>query len=182
MYQKYLEKIEYNKILSILEDHCRTYMGADLVQNTLPSTNKTEIENLLSETEQATNLIIRKGSLPISEISDIDIWIKNLKSFNTLSAKALLDVAGVLKTSRLLHEYFFADDSFNISEFKNLQDYFSMLYFNKDLENLVFKSIIDENTISDDASPKLSSLRRTRKNLEQAVRDKLSNFIHSSTY
>lgn len=182
MYQKYLEKIEYNKILSILEDHCRTYMGADLVQNTLPSTNKTEIENLLSETEQATNLIIRKGSLPISEISDIDICIKNLKSFNTLSAKALLDVAGVLKTSRLLHEYFFADDSFNISEFKNLQDYFSMLYFNKDLENLVFKSIIDENTISDDASPKLSSLRRTRKNLEQAVRDKLSNFIHSSTY
>ena len=144
MYQKYLEKIEYNKILSILEDHCRTYMGADLVQNTLPSTNKTEIENLLSETEQATNLIIRKGSLPIFEISDIDIWIKNLKSFNTLSAKALLDVAGVLKTSRLLHEYFFADDSFNISEFKNLQDYFSMLYFNKVAGRSSFVYLYDE--------------------------------------
>lgn len=182
MYQKYLKKIEYDKILSILAEYCHTYIGKEIVKNTLPSNNKLEIETLLSETEQAKNLIIRKGNLPIDDISNISIWIKNLKSFNTLSTKALLDVSNILKMSRLSHEYFFADSSFELTNFQNLQDYFSMLYFNKSLENLVFKSILDENTISDNASPKLLSLRRTRRNLEQSVREKLSNFIHSSTY
>lgn len=182
MYQKYLEKIEYSKILKIIEEYCHTYIGIELMQNTLPSTDKLEVEKQLLETEQATNLIIRKGNIPIGEISNIDIWIKNLKSFNSLSAKALLDVAYILKTSRLSNEYFFGDETFDLSDFSNLTDYFSALYFNKSLENLVYSSIIDEYTISDDASPKLSSLRRTRKNLEQSVRDKLSNFIHSSTY
>ncbi len=182
MSQKYLKKIEYDKILSILETYCKTFLGKNIVQNMLPLNDKEKIEKLLSETEQASFLIMRKGNLPISEISDISIYLKKLKSANALSAKALLDVANILKTSRLMEEYFFGDESFDLSEFSNLEEYFSELYINKSLEDLVFKSIIDENTISDDASAKLSSLRRTRKTLEQSVREKLSSFIHSSTY
>ncbi len=182
MSQKYLKKIEYDKILSILETYCKTFLGKNIVQNMLPLNDKEKIEKLLSETEQASFLIMRKGNLPISEISDISIYLKKLKSANALSAKALLDVANILKTSRLMEEYFFGDESFDLSEFSNLKEYFSELYINKSLEDLVFKSIIDENTISDDASAKLSSLRRTRKTLEQSVREKLSSFIHSSTY
>lgn len=57
-----------------------------------------------------------------------------------------------------------------------------MLYYNKNMEDTIFNSIIDEDTIADDASKDLSSLRKNRRKLEQDVRDKLSNFIHSASY
>lgn len=50
------------------------------------------------------------------------------------------------------------------------------------MEDTIFNSIIDEDTIADDASKALSSLRKNRRKLEQDVRDKLSNFIHSASY
>ena len=46
----------------------------------------------------------------------------------------------------------------------------------------ITKSILDENTISDDASKTLSTLRRTRRRFESDIKEKLNSFIHSSTY
>ena len=94
----------------------------------------------------------------------------------------MLDVANVLRISRQLHQYFFDDEEFDLSEFSILEDLFSMLYYNKNMEDTIFNSIIDEDTIADDASKALSSLRKNRRKLEQDVRDKLSNFIHSASY
>ncbi len=130
----------------------------------------------------ALQLIYRKGNPPIEEFNNIDIYIKNLYSNNFLSAKALLDVATVLKMSRTLKDYFFEDETFDLSSFSILSDYFSGLYSNLNVENKIFDSIIDENNIADNASKVLSVLRINRKKLEQDVKDKLSNFIHSSAY
>ena len=69
-----------------------------------------------------------------------------------------------------------------MSDFSLLEDYFSMLYYNETIEKNILNSIIDEYTIADDASKALSALRRNKRKLEQDVRDKLSNFIHSSSY
>ena len=182
MLQKYLDKLEYNKILDIISNYCSTYIGQNCVSNMVPSNNRDLVKRMLDETSSAQTLLYRKGEPPISNINNIEIWIKNLKSYNTLSAKALLDVAHVLQTSRLLHDYFFADEAFDLSGFSILADYFSMLYSNEKIENNILNSIIDENTIADDASNTLSSLRRNKRKLEQDIRDKLSNFIHSSSY
>ena len=182
MFQKYLNKLEYDKILELVANYCSTYIGREYVSNMLPSSNKIIVQRMLNETSSAQALLFRKGEPPISNITNIEIWIKNLKSSNSLSAKALLDIANVLQTSRLLHEYFFADETFSLSDFALLEDYFSMLYYNQKIENNIFNSIIDENTIADDASKTLSSLRRNKRKLEQDIRDKLSNFIHSSSY
>ena len=182
MLEKNLNVLEFNKIIDLVCNYSNTYIGKEKLKNLAPSNNSITVKELLEETFEALNLIYRKGQPEIANISDIDIWIKNLRSYNPLSAKALLDVASVLRTARVLHEYFFGDKEFNLSEFTSLEPLFSSLYFNKTIENKIFISIIDENTIADDASSKLSSLRRTRSNLEQSLREKLSNFIHSSSY
>lgn len=182
MLQKYLDKLEYNKILDIVEDYCSTYIGKNYVSSMLPSNDTSLVQRMLDETSSAQTLLFRKGEPPLFNITNIEIWIKNLKSYNTLSAKALLDVAHVLQTSRLLHDYFFEDETFDLSNFAILEDYFSMLYCNQKIENNILNSIIDEDTIADDASKTLSALRRNKRKLEQDIRDKLSNFIHSSSY
>ena len=182
MIEKYLNKLEYNKILDLVSNYCTTYIGKDFVSKLMPLNNKDLVKMKLEETSTAQTLLYRKGEPPISNITNIDIWIKNLESYNSLSAKALLDVAHVLQTSRFLHDYFFADDTFDLSYFSLLENYFSMLYYNETIEKNILNSIIDEYTIADDASKTLSALRRNKRKLEQDVRDKLSNFIHSSSY
>ena len=182
MIEKYLNKLEYNKILDLVSNYCTTYIGKAFVSKLMPLNNKDLVKMKLEETSTAQTLLYRKGEPPISNITNIDIWIKNLESYNSLSAKALLDVAHVLQTSRFLHDYFFADDTFDLSDFALLEDYFSMLYYNETIEKNILNSIIDEYTIADDASKTLSALRRNKRKLEQDVRDKLSNFIHSSSY
>lgn len=182
MQNKNLNRLEFNKILDELNSHCNTYIGKSKVFDIKPFKNKDDVERALSETSLALQLIYRKGNPPIEEFNNIDIYIKNLYSNNFLSAKALLDVATVLKMSRTLKDYFFEDETFDLSSFSILSDYFSGLYSNLNVENKIFDSIIDENNIADNASKVLSVLRRNRKKLEQDVKDKLSNFIHSSAY
>lgn len=181
MLEKYLNKLEYNKILDIVSSYCATYIGRSLSSSFLPNSNKEIVARLLDETNSAVNLLIRKGEIPLSDIENIEVCIKNLKSYNSLGAKSLLDVANVLRISRQLHQYFFDDEEFDLSDFSILADLFSMLYYNKNMEDTIFNSIIDEDTIADDASKALSSLRKNRRKLEQDVRDKLSNFIHSAS-
>lgn len=182
MLNKNLDRLEFNKILDKLEKYCITYIGKSKALELQPFSSKLAVETALNETSLALQLIYRKGSIPIEEFNNIEIYVKNLQSNNCISAKALLDIATVLRISRMLREYFFDDETFDLSCFSILQEYFSNLYVNNNIEEKIFSSIIDENNIADDASKVLSSLRRNRKRLEQDVRDKLSNFVHSSTY
>lgn len=106
MLEKYLNKLEYNKILDIVSSYCATYIGKSLSSSFLPSNDKDIVVRLLDETNSAVNLLIRKGEIPLSDIENIEVCIKNLKSYNSLGAKSLLDVANVLRISRQLHQYF----------------------------------------------------------------------------
>lgn len=179
---KDLYRLEFNKVLDKVLTYCVTSYGKDLILNLTPSSDCNEVEKSLSETQAALELLTKKGSIPISEIENIEIYIKSLNSGSSLSAKAILDIANILKVSRELKDYFFSDTSFNLSNFKLIEDFFNTLYSNETLEFKIFSCILDENTIDDKASPELSSLRRNRKKLEHDVREKLSNFIHSTNY
>ncbi len=175
-------KLEYDKILQILSNYCKTDIGKDISLNLKPSNNRLQVKHLQTETTEAVDLISNSGTPPIYFLPNINIWIKHLESNNSLSAKALLEIGKTLKLSRELKTYFFDNKEIESNNFPTLLDTFNLLYTNTQIENLIFKSIIDENTISDDASSTLSSLRRNRRKLEQDVKDKLNSMIHSSNY
>lgn len=175
MNKKYLDKLEYNKILEILCSFAKTYIGIGKCKNLLPSNN---VPFLLNQTYEAYNLICRNGNLPISTIDNVDILLKNLESNLSLSSCDLLKLTHILKTSRELKEYF----AFNLEDYPNISEYFSMLYINKSLEKEVNSKILDENTIADTASSKLNSIRKAEKNLGIEIKNKLNTIIHSATY
>ena len=167
-------KLEYNEIIQIIQKYCKTYMGKNFCNNLNPSFSIDRVNILLKETMEAVTAIYKNGSPPLDE--PLDIYIKTLESNQILSAKALLDLAKLLKVARELKEYYKDED------FAELQGYFSSLYSNNLIEKEIFEKILDENTISDNASPKLAGLRRKCRTLEKNVKDKLSSFLHSSTY
>ena len=177
-----LDKLEYSEIIKLISNYCKTYIGKETVLKLSPCFDSDEVSHLLEETTEAMDISIKKSNIPVCEIPNIDIWIKQLESTNVLSAKALIDVATILKVSRELKEFFFKDPSFNTNSFSILFDYFNSLYVNKNIESTIFEKILDENTIADNASPNLSSIRKNKKKAEQAIRDKLDSIIHSSSY
>ena len=174
-----LNKLEYNEIIDVLEKHCKTYLGKNLCDSLKPSFSFELVDVLLNETKEADTLLHQKGSPPFYETDELEKYIKILKSNQTLSIKGLLNIGMLLRIARELKEYFYDN---NTSSFINLEKYFTLLYSNPSIEKSIFDKIIDESTIADNASKKLSSLRRNRKNFEQEVKDKLNSYIHSSTY
>lgn len=181
---KNLLKLEYNKIIEILSNYCITYIGKEKCNNLIPENKQSRVQYMLNQTTEVTSLLDRFGSAPISDIPNIKVWIKALESNLTLSPKALLEIGQILRISRELKSYFTSEDleSLHETDYPIMTSIFEQLYSNPGIEKLIFDSIIDENTIADDASKTLHSLRRNRKSIEASIKDKLNTFIHSSTY
>lgn len=177
----YLEKLEYNKILKILSNFCKTDLGKKHSLNLYPSTNEEEVKLMLSQTLEASNLKTRFGNAPLSEMPNISMHLKKLDSSGLISISEILDLTFVFEMARDLKNYFY-DDDINTEDFSSLENYFSNLYSNTSIIEKVHSCIIDKNTIADNASQNLSTIRRKKQKLEQSIKDKLNSFIHSSAH
>lgn len=180
MDEYYFEKIEFTQIRQILSNYCKTYIGKDKAIGLLPYLSLNEINKAISQTTEALKLIFRRGNVPIEEIADITIHLKKIKDASTLSIVELLDVGNILKISRLAYDYFFNNEfDDNQDDFKLLNNLFNNLYKNLNIEKEIYRCIIDENTIDDHASQELLRIRRSKKNKESEIKNKLNTFLNS---
>ena len=145
MLQKYLDKLEFNVIISQLLQTSHTFIGKEIISKLSPSTNEDKVRKTLAETSEACTLIHTSGTFPISEIDDLNIQLKRIESGMSLSAKPLLEIATILKASRELSTYY-KDSELMLP---NIGTYFDELYTNVDVEKKIFSSIISEDTIAD---------------------------------
>ena len=178
MNNNYLNKLEFDQVLQKLTEYCHTYIGKEKALELKPSSYKDYVKKSLLETSEAVSLMERNSTPPISEIEDIRVYIKMLESSTTLTAKALLDICNILNMADELKTYFsnFLDDA----SYENLRIYFENLYTNSSIVDKIQKSIIDSETIADNASSALSTIRRHIRQAEQEIKNKLNSILHSS--
>ena len=181
MNKNYLEKLEFDKILNILSSFCVTNLGKNMALELLPSNNVDVAKKSLLETSQALNLIYRISEPNFIEIADISLELKALKSNSSLSIKSLLNLTDIFKLSNELKNYF-DKDFIDISSYQILSDIFSMLYSNQSIIESINYCIVDEFTIDDRASKNLQLIRKQKRKIEQDIRSKLNQMIHSSSY
>ena len=180
MINTYLEKLEYNKILETLLNYCTTYIGKNYVKNMMPSSNNQQVTTLLNETNEAVSILYKASNPPISEISDITIYLKMLESGGALSLKAILDLTKILNIANNLKIYF-SQDFINKDDYPILSSLFDTLYTNKALTDKIFKVVLDENTIADDASSKLKDIRRKIRAQEQNIKGALYGILQKNS-
>lgn len=177
--EKTLRILEYDKIIDMLCKSTVSDMGRSIAEALKPSRDQNEIKELLQETTEAMNLLLKKGSIPIGG-ADIRIVLKKVKLGAVLDPGELLKVAGTLKTSRRLKSFIGEDrgeESFPIIEY-----YIETLSSHKNIEEKIESVIISEEEISDNASPQLSSIRRRIKEKTASMREKLNHMISSPAY
>jgi len=179
MNDKTIRVLEYQKIKEQLEKYITSSLGKELVEKLKPLTSFEEIKQILKETTEATNLLIRKGSVPIGPIYNLIQYLKIAEIGSYLYPGQLLQISDTLRTARILKNHI--KNSEGEVKYPILEGYASNITTLKDIEDRINEAIISEDEISDNASPTLKNIRRQIENKNNAIRNKLNSIITSST-
>ena len=151
---------------------------AEIAEKLLPSNDIETVQMLQTETKEACSFSLRKNSVPLSPIANLENIINKLNVGGGLNIEELLTIATTLKISREIKEYYKNDD---IDGIEILNNYFEAIYTNRNLESEIFRCIKTDTELDDYASPMLHKIRKQIHDAENKIKDKLNNLIHSSS-
>ena len=153
---KTLTTLEFDKIASMLAEHAATEGAKGRCLSLMPSDDYETVVLRQTRTDDAKRLINSKGypsfSAPESSVGAADRAYRGA----VLSVRELLDIASLLRSSRMLLDYINTDKPFDTS----LDEIFRRMIPARPLEDKITRSIISEDMIADEASPALSDIRR----------------------
>ena len=182
MNEKTLKVLEYYKIVEKVSEKAESQLGKDLVKELKPEKDLLKIEYLQNETREALNLLMRKGAPPLYGINDISRELKLAEIGSTLSPGSLLKVSDMLRVSRNLKSYLKEAKDEGISDYPIIQNLIDDLRVFKHIEDEIENAIVNEEEISDNASPTLRNIRRQIVSKNDAIKDKLNSIINSEKY
>ena len=178
MNQKALETLEYKKIIAQLKREMGSAASAKLADELTPLTSEKIIKEELRSTTEAVDLIVRKGPLPTGGIYDIREALLLAKKGGSLTMRQLLEVQNVLGISSEVVA-FMHDDA--LPELKYIGEMVDLIVEFTALEKEISRCILTEDEMADNASPKLKDIRRSIHQQNQAIKNKLSRIITSSS-
>ncbi|KYO65221.1 endonuclease MutS2 [Thermovenabulum gondwanense] len=179
MNNKVLAKLEFDKIKNILKEYAVSDITRERIDKLEPQKDLPLIRRLQKETSEGVALLKRGFRLPFEYIPDISSSLKRAKFGAVLSNRELLDVAQIMKTSRVIKKNW---EEWKIEGYEILQNLVTSLHNFYSLEEKIFKAILNEEEIADNASPALASLRKEKKVLFSRIREKLESIISSPSF
>lgn len=178
MNQKVIKKLEYNKIVDKLAEFAGSPIAKELCRKLLPMDGLHEIQTAQQETSDALSRILSKGSLSFSGTKDIRPSVMRLDVGSTLSITELLEISSLLNVTLRVKTYGRTENEEKKGD--SLEERFTMLEPLSVLNNEIKRCIISEEEISDDASTKLKSIRRSIRISNDKVHEQLGQTLNSS--
>lgn len=175
---KNYKTLELDLILDKLASECSCDDAKDLARELKPSSDISEVELLLQQTEDAFSLLARFGGPSFSGLKNVNNPLHRASAGGSLNPKELLDIAYCLRGLRTLDEWHGHSSGVKTS----LDFFFEGITANKYLEAKIFSCIISEEEIADKASETLYDIRKKIRSKENSIREKLDSLIHSSHY
>jgi DNA mismatch repair protein MutS2 len=172
-----LRSLEWDKLTSYLALAAETAEGQKLCADLVPShdTGLALAEHLLGESEEALALINNRSEFNLTRVGNIRESLGLLKAGAVLSALDIGRVGAMLTVSKQVRA------SLNLltaEHFPYLRPFSSRLVaFDK--TTAAINQAIEYDTVKDEASSALRSLRREKLKLENSVKDELNRFIQS---
>ena len=177
MTDRVLRILEYDKVIEKLKEHASSEMGKERAGILRPSNSYSTVANLLIETKEADDELTRLGRSPVDSFPDVRSALKRSAVTLSLGMGELLFIAKALRSMR------FAKASLTGEERSTgLYNMALTLYTARVAEEEIFRCILSEDEMADNASPRLSSLRKSIRACNERMRDKLNSMIHSSAY
>ena len=178
MNNKTLIKLEFDKIISMLENEASSFRGKQLCRRLKPVTDLTKIDLLQEQTAAAFTRIIKKGRISFGDAAPVEESLKRLEIGGALNTAELLRICRLLSNTARAKSYGRHDTQEDLADCLDI--YFDGLEPLTPLSNEIERCIISEAEISDDASSALKHIRRSINNLNDRVHTTLSGLVNGS--
>ncbi|MEQ8703227.1 MAG: endonuclease MutS2 [Phaeodactylibacter sp.] len=166
------EKLEFDKVLHLLEQECMGEPGRVLARELVPSDRKSQIEVALSEAQEFVRSLEHNDYFPVRAYESVNEELEMLKVEGYV-----LPVKGLQNLNLIL---LFTGDVFRFFNARRRETYPTLykvirdVSFNEDLIKAIEGVIDEDGNIRPDASPELMRIRRQlgskQKELEQKFR------------
>lgn len=175
---KMLRKLEYDEIVKMLAALAPTVGAREAALSLLPDDDEDVVKRRLIRTGDARRLIADKGLPSFGSVTDIADAVDRAGKGATLSTRDLLDVGNVLRTARGLLDYIRVNRHFDTV----LDEVFERLLPDRKLEDRIYRAIVAEDVIADEASPALGDIRRKIRQTNDKIKDILQRYTTGNTY
>lgn len=160
------QKLEFDKILELLEKEALTPLAAERLQALTPTTKFEQIDRWLRETKEYKLTLEKNDRLPLEVYSDIrqDLRMLAIDDY-TLGAEAFQRLLRIMLNMRDLFKFF---SGVKKEIYPNLYEQVRMLSFDEGLISAISQVFDDDGEIRPNASPDLIRIRRE---MQQKVRE-----------
>lgn len=175
--EKTIKSIEFDKILRKVSEYAVIDKTKEEINCFMPFSDISEAKACLNKTSEAYKLLYNYGASGVYFFADITEPLKRVDAGGVLNNLELLNIAENLKSARIMKTSVFSINDDSIVYIKELC---SRLYVNQAFENEITSKIISEDEISDKASPKLYSIRKSIRDINAKIRNQLNSYMHGS--
>lgn len=176
--EKVYNTLEYDRIRAMLASLANTAGARELALSLAPDDDTETVLRRLRRTGDALRLLSDKGLPSFGGVKDPTDALERAGKGATLTTRELLDVGNLLRTSRGLLDYIRTNRHFETV----LDEVFERLLPDRKLEDKIYRAILSEETIADEASAALGDIRRKIRAANNRIKETLQHYITSSTY
>ena len=177
MNEKALRVLEYEKIIEKLAEQCCSSMTRDAVRSLKPSRKIRWIEEELQATDEAVQVILKKGTPPLGGFYDIKGIVHLASKEGSLTPKQLLEVAYNLASARKTAAFLNTEELRPLATISGLATAITVL---DHLEDEIERCILSEDEIADGASSELRRIRRAILKKNEDIRSKINQIVNSA--
>lgn len=175
--EKSLRVLEYNKIKEKIKEYAETSSAKELIDNLKPYNNLYEVREHLEETKEAFMLSIKKGAPPFEGLYDVREAVNMARKGVALMPSQLVRIANMLKCARRFKEYISHREE--EEGYRVIEDICVGIVPLKGIEDAIFNAIIDEEELSDHASPTLYGIRKSLRDKNSSVKAKVNSMVRN---
>lgn len=174
---KTLKSLEFDKILEQISTYAVLDGTKDLIKNLSPDSSIAVASDLLDKTEEAYMLLFEHNVAKVYYFSNVENELSRVDKGGVLNNAEILRILENLKSARILRTSITQVNAENIVKLKEIS---SRLYVNLEFEKEISSKIISEDEMSDNASPKLYSIRKSIRDINAKIREKLASYMRGN--
>jgi DNA mismatch repair protein MutS2 len=174
--ERYLEKLEYHKILERLAAHADFSGGADLARSLRPTTDYREARERLDLTGEARSYLDNHPDFALGGVVEVRPLLKEARRGVLVDTSDMLQLRDTLAAAGRIHRRITRQEP----QFPRLADVAWRVVEQPTLVEAIGKVLNDRGEVRDNASSELARIRRELFTTQNRIHDKLQQMVSSS--
>lgn len=179
MNERAQKALEYGRILKRVAEFASSSAAKEAILASVPDSNYERVAEMLNEVAEAERAQFEFSTYPGFNIDAIGTALDRAEVLSVLTMGELLKISRVMRIARNAKT---SIEKIPCDEIVLLKRIASNIFINKKLEDEIESAIISDTEMHDNASAELRNIRGKIRRIGDAIKAKLQNFVHSSTY